>query len=82
MTLPLVQLSNLTQVKMNKKDIKKAQEKKDGSEKGKVFLPPYLYPDPPIMMVFRGKWLENGQGNDPIGDTPIFHWTMIMGERV
>ena len=22
------------------------------------------------------------KGNDPIGDTPIFHWTMIMGERV
>ena len=22
------------------------------------------------------------QGNDPIGDTPIFNWTMIMGWRV
>ena len=21
------------------------------------------------------------KGNDPIGDTPIFHWTMIMGRR-
>ena len=28
------------------------------------------------------KMAEYLKGNDPIGDTPIFHWTMIMGGRV
>ncbi len=31
------------------------------------------------MEVGRGWDLK---GNDPSGDTPIFHWTMIMGGRV
>ena len=30
---------------------------------------------------FSGKWLYL-KDNDPIGDTPIFDWTMTMGERV
>ena len=30
---------------------------------------------------FSGK-LPQMKGNDPIGDTPIFHSTMIMGGRV
>lgn len=30
------------------------------------------------------KWKMVGElnGNEPIGDTPILHWTMMMGRRV
>ena len=34
---------------------------------------------------FSGKLLpqiSKWKGNDPIGDTPMFHWTMMMGGRV